>query len=201
MEDAAAAVRCGADAIGLVFYPKSSRAVTLAQGAAIAAALPPFVTLVALVVNEPEAGVRRILQSVPVGLIQFHGDEAPAFCAQFQRPWIKALRMRPGLDLATSCAGYAAATGILLDSWQDGVPGGTGRTFDWNLAERELCLPLVLAGGLNEHNVGSAIAQLRPAAVDVSGGVEFAPGQKDAGKMTRFVAAVRTADALAGKNR
>lgn len=194
--DARAAIDSGADAIGLVFYPGSPRAVTAEQAARIVASVAPFVTVVALFVDETVEGIRRVLEQVPIELIQFHGDETAAFCGQFQRPWIKALRMRSELDLAGRCAQYPAARAILLDSWQEGVPGGTGRTFDWELARRELALPVVLAGGLDDGNVGAAIARLRPAAVDVSGGVERSPGCKDAGKIKRFIAAVRAADAL-----
>jgi len=195
-DDARTAVDLGADAIGLVFYARSPRGVTAQQAQQIAAAVPPFVTIVGLFVDEPVDSIKRILSSVPVDLVQFHGDETPAFCQQFGRPWIKALRVRPGVELETLCKDYQAGRGILLDSWQDGVPGGTGKSFDWDLAARTLPLPLVLAGGLNDSNVGEAIARLRPAAVDVSGGVERVPGVKDSGKIERFVAAVRAADAL-----
>lgn len=195
-DDARAAVDHGADAIGLVFYARSPRSVTVQQAQQIVAAVPPFITVVALFVDEPADGISRILSSVPVDLVQFHGDETPAFCQQFGRPWIKALRVRPGVELEALCKDYQAGRGILLDSWQDGVPGGTGKSFDWDLAARTLPLPVVLAGGLNEGNVGEAMSRLRPAAVDVSGGVERAPGVKDSGKIERFVAAVRAADAL-----
>jgi phosphoribosylanthranilate isomerase len=196
VQDARVAADCGADAIGLVFYPGSPRAVTTEQAADIVASLSPFVTVVALFVDEPADNIRRILSDVPVDLIQFHGNEPARFCAQFERPWIKALRVRAGVDVSAFCADYHAARGVLLDSWQEGVPGGTGKAFDWQLAALELPLPVVLAGGLNESNVGQAIAKLRPVAVDVSGGVEASPGCKDAGKIQRFVAAVRAADAL-----
>ncbi len=194
--DAAAVAAVGADAVGLVFYSRSPRAVTPAQAAEIVRAVPPFVSVVALFVNEPAESIHRIVDSLPINLVQFHGDESAEFCQQFQRPWIKALQVRAGLDLPARSAAFAQARGILLDSWQEGLHGGTGKTFDWDLACRHLPLPLVLAGGLDEHNVGAAIALLRPAAVDVSGGVEQAPGRKDAGKIKRFVAAVRAADAL-----
>lgn len=194
--DATAVAAAGADAVGLVFYSRSPRAVTPAQAAEIVRAVPPFVSVVALFVNEPAESIRRIVDSLPINLVQFHGDESAEFCRQFQRPWIKALQVRAGLDLPARAAAFAQARGILLDSWQEGLHGGTGKTFDWDLARRHLPLPLVLAGGLDEHNVGAAIALLQPAAVDVSGGVEQAPGRKDAGKIKRFVAAVRAADAL-----
>jgi phosphoribosylanthranilate isomerase len=195
-EDARVAVDCGADAIGLVFYPPSPRAVTASQAAEIVAAVPPFVTVVALFVDEPAESIRRILDSVPVNFLQFHGEEPATFCEQFQRPWMKALRVQADMDLVAHCRQYREARAVLLDSWQEGVPGGTGRTFDWDLARGELPLPVVLAGGLDAGNVGEAITRLRPAAVDVSGGVEESPGHKDGRKIKRFVAAVRAADAL-----
>ena len=191
--DARAAVDCGADAIGLVFYAPSSRSVTAAQAAAIARAVPPFVTVVALFVDEPVAQVLRILEQVPVDLLQFHGDESPEYCASFGRPYIKALRVREELDLVAQARRFPDARGLLLDSWQDGLPGGTGKTFDWSLAELALPLPVVLAGGLNKNNVGDALAQLNPAGVDVSGGVEREPGKKDHQQVADFIAAVRAA--------
>lgn len=193
-EDARAVIDCGADAIGLVFYPESSRAVSLEQAAEIAAVVPPFVSLVALFVNEPAEQIERILATVPIDLLQFHGEEVPEFCQQFGRPWIKALRVKPELDIAEACEMYGAARGVLLDSWQEGVPGGTGKTFDWSLAAQTLPLPVVLAGGLNAANVVAAIVALRPAAVDVSGGVERGPGLKDVSRVRDFIAAVRAAD-------
>lgn len=200
-DDALRVAGAGADALGLVFYNKSPRAVSPELAAEIVAALPPFLTVVGLFVNEPVAAVERILSQVPLDVLQFHGEEEPAYCASFQRPWVKALRVKSGLDIAGACQDYAAARAVLLDSWQSGVPGGTGKTFDWTLAPREASLPIVLAGGLTAGNVGTAIAQLRPAAVDVSGGVESAPGVKDSGKIHEFVAAVRAADALIGEKK
>lgn len=196
VDDAQAAVDAGADAVGLVFYPDSPRAVTVEQAVRIVGSVPPFVSIVALVVNEPVAGIQRILDALPINLVQFHGEESPAFCEQFRHPWIKALRVRAGLDITALCDDYRSARGVLLDSWQDGVPGGTGKTFDWRLAPGVLPLPVVLAGGLNDGNVGEAIARLRPCAVDVSGGVEQSPGRKDPTKIKQFIAAVRAADVL-----
>ncbi|TDG13703.1 phosphoribosylanthranilate isomerase [Seongchinamella unica] len=193
-EDALSAIDGGADAIGLVFYSESARAVTLEQAAGIAAVVPPFVTVVALFVNAEAETIADVVASIPVGLIQFHGDEDAAFCAAFERPWIKALRVREDTDVAAASSPYVGGCGILLDTWQQGVPGGTGKSFDWRLAGPGLPLPVVLAGGLTPENVGDAIAQVRPWAVDVSGGVESAPGIKDADKIKRFVAAVRAAD-------
>ena len=193
-EDALAAASSGADAIGLVFYADSPRAVTVQEAKDIAQVLPPFVTLVSLFVNAPAETISNVLSQVPVGLIQFHGDEDSRFCRGFGRPWIKALRVRDSMNVAKEAAALSGATGVLLDAWQEGVPGGTGRTFDWALANEQLPLPMVLAGGLDEVNVGDAIGGLRPWAVDVSGGVESSPGIKDAEKIQRFVAAVRAAD-------
>ncbi|RLA48681.1 MAG: phosphoribosylanthranilate isomerase [Gammaproteobacteria bacterium] len=195
-EDAQAAVANGADAIGLVFYGESPRAVTIEQAQRIVAAVPPFVSVVALFVDELADEITRILGSVQIDLMQFHGDESPRFCQQFARPWVKALRVRPETNLEAACHTYHNARGVLLDNWQEGVPGGTGKAFDWQLAADELPLPVVLAGGLHGDNVGSAIARVRPAAVDVSGGVELSPGIKDAEKIRRFITAVRTADQL-----
>lgn len=189
--DARAACEAGADALGLVFYAPSSRCVTLEQARQIVAAVPPFVAIVALFVDETAATIQRILECVPIDCIQFHGNETPVFCGQFQRPYLKAVRMRPGVDIGDMASRYSSARGLLLDSWQPGVPGGTGQTFDWTAIPGALPRPLVLAGGLDEHNVATAIASVRPAAVDVSGGVESAPGIKDTGKMRRFIAAVR----------
>ena len=193
-EDALCAVHSGADAIGLVFYPPSPRAVTIEQAREVASVVPPLVTLVALFVDATAQEIARVLESVPVGLIQFHGNEDAAFCGQFHRPWIKAIRIKDDLDVAAACGAYDAASGVLLDAWQEGVPGGTGKTFEWSRAEGRTSLPVVLAGGLNSSNVGSAIKTLGPWAVDVSGGVEVSPGIKDAGKIEQFIAAVRVAD-------
>lgn len=194
-EDAASAVACGVHALGLVFYAPSPRAVSVAQAAPIARAVPPFVTLVALFVDAPRAAVEDVLAQVPIGLLQFHGDETPAYCAAFRRPYLKAVRMRPGLDVAAALRPWAGATGILLDSYRAGQPGGTGERFDWGRVPSQRPRPLVLAGGLDADNVGDAIARLRPAAVDVSGGVESGPGRKDPARIGRFVRAVQRADA------
>jgi phosphoribosylanthranilate isomerase len=194
VEDALAAVASGTDALGLVFYAKSPRAVSIAEASFIVKAVPPFVTIVALFVDESAAEIERVLNAVPIDVIQFHGNETPQFCEQFNRPYVKALRVTPDLNLATASQGYSSSRGILLDTWKEGVPGGTGLSFDWRLAQKSLPLPMILAGGLKPENVGDAMAMLRPAAVDVSGGVESAPGIKDSGKIRKFIAAVRAAD-------
>lgn len=193
IEDALAAVEAGADAIGFVFYAKSPRAVDVRQARAIIAELPPFVTTVGLFVNASRCELNEILEVVPLDLLQFHGDEAPEDCEGYHRPWIKALRVRPGDDLEAACQRYAGARGILLDTYVAGVPGGTGEAFDWSLVPARLSKPIILAGGLSAANVGQAIAQVRPYAVDVSGGVEQAKGIKDAAKIKAFMQAVRQA--------
>jgi len=196
VEDARAAVAAGADAIGLVFHAPSPRCVTIAQAAEIAGAVAPFVTVVGLFVDAPAVDIEAVLARVPLGLLQFHGDETPQACGQSGRPWIKALRMRPALDLAAEARRYAGASGLLLDSYDPAAAGGTGQTFDWQRAPREPGFPLVLAGGLNAANVGEAIARVGPYAVDVSSGVEGVRGVKDAAKMSAFLRAVQAADQL-----
>jgi len=193
IEDALAAADAGADAIGLVFYAKSPRAVDVHQARAIIAALPPFVTTVGLFVNASRCELNEILEAVPLDLLQFHGDEAPSDCVGFNRPYIKALRVRPGDDLEAACQHYAGASGILLDTFVAGVPGGTGEAFDWSLVPAQLSKPIILAGGLSADNVAQAIAQVQPYAVDVSGGVEQTKGIKDAARIEAFMRAVRQA--------
>ncbi|WP_296255099.1 MULTISPECIES: phosphoribosylanthranilate isomerase [unclassified Pseudomonas] len=193
IEDALAAVDAGADAIGFVFYPKSPRAVTIEQAQAIVAQLPPFVSTVGLFVNAEREVLKALLDIVPLDLIQFHGDETPQQCEGFQRPWVKALRVRAGDDIAASFARYDKACGILLDTYVAGTPGGTGETFDWALIPKQLSKPIILAGGLTSANVSQAIAQVRPYAVDVSGGVERSKGLKDHDKIRAFMSAVHGA--------
>ena len=193
IEDALAAAEAGADAIGFVFYAKSPRAVDVRQAREIIAALPPFVTTVGLFVNASRCELNEILEVVPLDLLQFHGDETPQDCEGYHRPWIKALRVRPGDDLEAACQRYSGARGILLDTYVAGVPGGTGEAFDWSLVPERLSKPIILAGGLSADNVGQAIAQVRPYAVDVSGGVEQAKGIKDETRIEAFLEAVRRA--------
>lgn len=191
VDDALTAAKAGADAIGLVFYAKSPRAVDVRQAREIVAALPPFVTTVGLFVNASRCEINEILDAVPLDMLQFHGDETPAQCEGFHRPWFKALRVGNGEDIEAEVARYANASGILLDTFVAGVPGGTGERFDWSLIPAALAKPLILAGGLTAENVQQAIAQVRPYAVDVSGGVEASKGVKDAAKVRAFVEAVR----------
>jgi len=191
VEDALVAAEAGADAIGLVFYDRSPRAVSVQQARAIIAALPPFVTTVGLFVNASRCEIGEILDAVPLDLLQFHGDETSAQCEGHGRPYIKALRVRPGEDIAACCAEYNQASGILLDTYVPGVPGGTGEVFDWSLVPADLGKPVILAGGLTADNVRAAIAQVSPYAVDVSGGVEASKGVKDAEKIRAFIREVR----------
>ena len=192
VEDALAAVEAGADAIGLVFYAKSPRAVSVQQARAIVAALPPFVTSVGLFVDASRCELVEILDAVPLDLLQFHGDETPDECDHYGRPYIKALRVKPGDDIAAQVARYANARGVLLDTFVPGIPGGTGEAFDWSLVPAQLSKPVILAGGLTAANVAQAIEKVRPFAVDISGGVESAKGIKDATKIHAFMEAVRS---------
>ena len=193
VEDALAAAAAGADAIGLVFYAKSPRAVSVEQAQQIIAALPPFVTTVGLFVDMPRPELQQILAQVPLDLLQFHGDESVEQCEGYGRPYIKALRVKAGDDIAAQMAQYPSASGVLLDTFVEGVPGGTGLAFDWSLVPAELPKPVILAGGLTPDNLATAIDRVRPYAVDISGGVESAKGIKDADKVRAFIRAARGA--------
>jgi len=196
-EDLATAVAAGADALGFVFYAPSPRYVTPQRAAQLMSRVPAFVTRVGLFVNETAENVGAVLALAPLDLLQFHGDEDAAFCAQFGRPWIKAARVRPGFDLleyASAFAGSPGISGLLLDAHVEGYGGG-GKTFDWSLIPRSLPLPIILSGGLHPGNIVEAVRAVRPWAVDVSSGVESARGIKDAQKITEFIAGVRDADA------
>lgn len=183
----------GADAIGLVFYAPSPRAVDIETAGRIVRALPPFVSAVGLFVDADPDFVRQVLDSVSLDLLQFHGEESPAYCRQFNRPYLKAVRVKPGLNLLEYAARYPDTRGLLVDAWVSNAPGGTGETFDWALLPPELPLPLILSGGLNPGNVAGAIQRTHPWAVDVSSGVESGRGIKDVAKIAAFVEAVRSA--------
>jgi len=187
-QDAEFAVEMGADALGLVFYSPSPRAVTIAQAQDIVAGLPPFVSIVALFVDAKVEDVRACLSALPISVLQFHGDESPEYCEQFSHSYMKALRMRDGIDLTSEVSRYISASAILVDSYQPGVPGGTGQVFDWSLLT-DIDMPLILAGGLDSANVAKAIEQVKPYAVDVSGGVEVSQqkGLKDKMKISDFM--------------
>ena len=194
VEDALAAARSGADALGLVFYAKSPRHVSVRQATQLAATIPPFVTMVGLFVNPSADEVRSTLREAPLDVLQFHGEEEPEFCAQFGRPYLKAVRVKDGVDLVQCAARYASAQGLLLDAYIEGTHGGTGASFDWALIPRSLPLPVVLSGGLHTGNVADAIRQVRPYAVDVSSGVEAGKGIKDAAKIAAFINEVKNID-------
>ncbi len=192
-EDVAAAVDAGADAIGLVFHPGSPRHVTLTQAAALAQALPPYVTPVGLFVNADAEKLAAAVAAIPTLVLQFHGDETPAQCAAAGRPFLKAARMAPGLDLLNFARQFSGAQGLLLDAHVEAF-GGSGKVFDWSLVPRGVPHRLVLSGGLHAGNVGSGIREIRPWAVDVSSGVESTRGVKDAAAIRAFCDAVREAD-------
>ena len=191
-EDVRAAVSAGADAIGFVFYPPSPRFVSFERAAELARLIPPFVTTVGLFVNAGRDYVENALEAVPLQVLQFHGDETEADCVGFGLPYIKAGRMRPGLDLLKYAASFPCAQGLLLDAFVEGYGGG-GVTFDWSLIPSGLPLPLILSGGLHAGNVAEAVRCVQPWAVDVSSGVEAAKGIKDADRITEFVAGVQNA--------
>lgn len=193
LEDALAIVDAGADALGLVFYAASPRAVSIQQAHEIAQVAGPFVTVTGLFVDADPEFVNAVLKDVPLHLLQFHGNESPEYCAMFQRPYLKALRMRPELDVNASIQTYPDASGILLDAYRPGVPGGTGETFDWARVPASSAKPIVLAGGLSPENVTDAIQATSVYGVDVSGGVESAPGKKDHSKIISFINNVRLA--------
>ncbi len=192
-EDGLAAAQAGADAIGLVFYDRSPRNLAIAQAVSIVRALPPFVSTVALFVNPQAEWVAAVLQQVRPDVLQFHGEESAQFCRSFGVPYLKALRVRPQVDLIQSAALYPDAQGVLLDAWSDAAHGGTGAQFDWSLIPANVPQPLLLAGGLHPANVRQAIEQVRPWAVDVSSGVEISKGIKDAALIAAFMKEVKNA--------
>jgi phosphoribosylanthranilate isomerase len=191
LEDAQAAVAAGVDALGFVFYSKSPRAVTVEQVHDIIHALPAFITTVGLFVDAPAGEVTKTLCHVPLNLLQFHGDEEAAYCEQFGIPYIKAIRVKQGDDVNNKIASYPSAAGILLDTFKEDVPGGTGEAFDWSLIPATTSKPIILAGGLTPENVAQAITQTKPYAVDVSGGVEKDKGIKEVVKINAFVRSVQ----------
>lgn len=193
-QDALAAAQSGADAIGLVFYERSPRHVSIAQAKQLAGALPPFVSVVGLFVDAETAFVREVLANVQLDLLQFHGDESPEYCAQFERHYLKAIRVKAGVDLLQCAARFHAAKGLLLDAHVEGKAGGTGESFDWTLIPHRLTLPVILSGGLDSKNVAAAIKQAQPYAVDVSTGVEAGKGIKDAAKIAAFINEVKRID-------
>lgn len=190
-QDALVAAQFGADAIGLVFYQKSPRNVSIEQAQVIMQALPAFVTTVGLFVNAKSSFVENTLAELPLDLLQFHGEESPEYCQQFAKPYIKALRMNPNINIQTAAQDYTKAKALLLDTYVKGVAGGTGKVFDWQQVPANLSKPIILAGGLTPENVNQAISTLQPYAVDVSGGVEFSKGIKNADKIAAFIKGVQ----------
>ncbi len=184
--DAQAAAAAGADAIGLVFYRPSPRHVDIEAARAILAVLPPFVTRVGLFVDAAPEEIEAVLAGVALDVLQFHGRETPEECRRYGRPYLKAIAMTEGVDVRAAESRYASAQGLLLDTHQKGRPGGTGQVFDWGRIPGGLCKPVILAGGLSPANVAAAINEVRPYGVDVSGGVESAPGIKDERRMREF---------------
>lgn len=189
-QDGLDAARAGTDAIGLMFYSPSPRSVSVAQAREIVRALPPFVTVVGVFVNATPSDIEQVLEAVPIDVLQFQGDESPADCERFRRPYIKAVAMRDGVDLIEQVQRFARARAMLIDAYHPAKRGGSGRTFDWSLLPPQLDLPIVLAGGLTPDNVADAVARVRPFAVDVSGGVERAKGIKDPAKISAFIQGV-----------
>jgi phosphoribosylanthranilate isomerase len=195
VDAAQSAAAHGADAIGLIFYRPSPRYVTVDHAAKIVESAPAFVTTVAVFVNPTREEVQEVIRYAGVAMLQFHGDETPGFCAGFDRPYIKAARLRPGLDLLEYLAPHRTAKAWMLDAYHDDLWGGTGGAFDWNMVPAETARPVILSGGLTADNVGEAIRRVHPYAVDVSTGVESAKGVKDPKRIAAFVAGVRNADA------
>lgn len=187
VQDALTAVKHGADAIGLVFYAPSSRNVSIAQAQEIARQIPAFVSVVGLFVNAEASFVNKVISQVKINLLQFHGDETPEACSQFSLPFIKAIRVKPDTNLIQCAIDFSAAKALLLDTYTEGLMGGTGHVFDWDLIPKQIAKPVILAGGLTADNVAQAIQKVQPYAVDVSGGVEMSKGIKDTDKIAAFM--------------
>lgn len=186
-EDGVCAAMAGADAIGLVFYRPSPRAVAITTAEAICRALPPFVTRVGLFVDADHYEITTVLNGVALDMLQFHGNETPAECEHYAMPYIKAVRMSEGVDLHEQAARYSSAAALLVDTYVAGVAGGSGQTFDWDRIPADLDKPVILAGGLTPANVLQAVTRVRPYAVDVSGGVESSKGIKDGDLVQSFI--------------
>ena len=195
-EDALFAAESGSNAIGFVFWSKSTRNISPEAACEITGVLPPFVSTVGVYVDPTQEWVEQTATTAGLSLLQFHGDETPEFCNQFSLPYIKAIRVKPGLDLLQYAERFDSARGLLLDTYTAGMPGGTGHVFDWDLIPCDLPLPIILSGGLNADNVASGIQQTRPWAVDVSSGVEATKGIKDKQKISAFMQGVRHSEGL-----
>lgn len=194
VEDLLLAVQSGANALGFVFYDKSPRYVSPERAVQLLKITPPFIATVGLFVNPREEEVLEVMRLIPLDILQFHGEETPAFCAQFGRPYLKAIRVKPDVNLVQYAACFKDAQGLLLDAYVEGTHGGTGASFDWALIPQNLPLPVILSGGLHAGNVAEAIKRVRPYAVDVSSGVETSKGIKDAAKIAAFINEVKQID-------
>ena len=190
VQDAVYAAHLGVDAVGLVFYPPSPRNIEISKAIEIVKALPAFISVVALFVDEQEAVIRQVLENVPIDCLQFHGDEPPEACRKYGKRYIKAIRIQENIDIPAMAGRYGDADGLLLDAFHPGEKGGTGNRFDWELVPKRCELPIILAGGLEPSNVKVAVEKVRPYALDVSSGVESGKGIKDKDKMAAFIAAV-----------
>ena len=194
VQDALEALRCGADAIGLVFYAASPRHVSVQQAQQIVAALPPFISVVALFANATPAEIETVLSQVRIDIVQFHGDETAADCERIKLPYFKAIRVKSDTNLLQCALNFSSANALLLDTYSEAAYGGTGHVFDWDLIPKNMTKPVILAGGLIAENVGLAIQKVKPYAVDISGGVEVSKGIKDADKIAAFMLAVQAAN-------
>jgi len=194
VQNAVDAAHLGVDAIGLVFYPPSPRHVSIEKAVEIVKALPAFVTVVALFVDETEARIREVLNNVAIDCIQFHGDETVQQCRLYNKPYMKAIRMKPELDVMVLAEEYNDASAILLDAYHPGIKGGSGSKFDWDLIPKNCSLPVVLAGGLQVDNAKQAVQSVKAYALDVSSGVESSKGIKDVAKMAAFIQAINEGD-------
>ncbi len=194
VDEAVIATKLGVDAIGLVFYPPSPRHVNIEQAQKIVKALPAFVTVVALFVDEKESQIKEVIKQVSIDCIQFHGDEMPVNCRLYNKPYIKAIRMLPDLDILEMTDQYYDASSLLLDAYHPGIKGGSGSQFDWGLIPKDCSKSIILAGGLHVDNVKQAIQSVRPYALDVSSGVEKTKGVKDVAKMAAFIQAINEGD-------
>lgn len=194
VQDAVVAANLGVDAIGLVFYPPSPRNVSTDKAYEIVRALPAFVTVVALFVDEQEDKICEVLDKVSIDCIQFHGDESVEACKIYNKPYMKAIRMKPGLDISEIARQHPQASALLLDAYHPGIKGGSGCQFDWDLIPKQCTLPVILAGGLESNNAKQAVQTVRPYALDVSSGVESSKGIKDVAKMAAFIQAIKEGD-------
>lgn len=193
LSDALEAVRLGVDALGFVFYPNSPRNIEIGKAAEIMEQLPAFVSCVGLFVDASEEFVQQVLQSTPIDTLQFHGNESAEECHRYGWPYLKAIRMKPDVNIESAANEYSSASALLLDTYSQGTPGGTGETFDWERIPSSVSKPIILAGGLKIDNVANAIQTVKPYAVDVSGGIEKRKGIKDAAKMAAFIKEVTNA--------